>query len=265
MNIINLFQERKSKQQKISMVTAYDASMARIIARSEIDCILVGDSLGMVFQGHHNTLPVTLEQMIYHARAVKKGCSNKPIICDMPFLSYQVSIEEGVAACGKVFKETGCEAIKVEGGSDFICQLIERLTEIGIPAMGHLGLTPQAYHTLGGHRLQGRDSKDVRKIHENAAKLEAAGAFSLVLEMVPEALAQGLIETIQIPIIGIGAGRVVDGQVLVINDILGMDSSFQPKFLKRYAHLEEIIHNALNQYNQEVKETIFPADENIYP
>ena len=263
-NIINLFREKKKNQKRISMVTCYDHSFAKIIAQTEIDCILVGDSLGMVFQGQSNTIPVTLEQMIYHTQAVKRGCPEKPVICDMPFLSYHVSIEKALEACGKVFKETGCEAIKIEGGSEYICQLIAELTDIGIPVMGHLGLTPQAFHVLGGHKLQARESKDVRKIQENSQSLELAGAFGIVLEMIPENVTETVVEALKIPTIGIGAGKYTDGQVLVLNDMLGMDPDFHPKFLKKYLNLHDLTLQALTEYHKEVQENTFPFDENIY-
>ena len=262
--IINLYREKFQKKEKISVVTCYDASFAKIIAETEMDSILIGDSLGMVFQGNNSTMPVTLEEMIYHTRAVKRGAPNKFIICDLPFLSYQISVEQGVSAGGLLIKETGCDAIKLEGATDIALQSIRQLTEIGVPVMGHLGLTPQSYQVLGGYKVQGKDEKTADKILQDAIALEKAGAFSIVLEMLPEPLGEKITKAISIPTIGIGAGRHTSGQVLVINDLLGIASDFKPKFLKRFADLNSIAKQALASYDREVKQGSYPAEENVF-
>jgi len=262
--IINLYREKFQKKEKISVVTCYDASFAKIIAETEMDSILVGDSLGMVFQGNNSTMPVTLEEMIYHTKAVKRGAPNKFIICDLPFLSYQISVEQGVSAGGLVIKETGCDAIKLEGATDIALQSIRQLTEIGVPVMGHLGLTPQSYQVLGGYKVQGKDEKTADKILQDAIALEKAGAFSIVLEMLPESLGEKITKAVSIPTIGIGAGRHTSGQVLVINDLLGIAADFKPKFLKRFADLHSIAKQALASYDREVKQGSYPAEENVF-
>ena len=231
--IINLYKEKFNKREKISVVTCYDASFAKIISEIEMDSILVGDSLGMVVQGYNSTLPVTLDEMIYHTKAVKRGAPNKYIICDLPFLSYQVSVEQGVSAGGLAIKETGCDAVKLEGANEIALETIRRLTDMGVPVMGHLGLTPQSYQVLGGYKVQGKDEKGAEKILNDAVALENAGVFSIVLEMLPEVLGEKITNALTIPTIGIGAGRHTSGQVLVINDLLGVNAEFKPKFLKR--------------------------------
>lgn len=262
--IINLYKEKFQKKEKISVVTCYDASFAKIISETDMDTILVGDSLGMVVQGHNSTMPVTLEEMIYHTKAVKRGAPNKFIICDLPFLSYQISAQQGVSAGGLAIKETGCDAVKLEGASDIALQTIRQLTEMGVPVMGHLGLTPQSYQVLGGYKVQGKDEKTAGKILQDAIALEKAGAFSIVLEMLPESLGEKITNSISIPTIGIGAGRHTSGQVLVINDLLGIAADFKPKFLKRFADLHSITKQALSTYHREVKEGTFPGEENIF-
>lgn len=262
--IISLFGERFNKKENISVITCYDATFAKIISETEIDAILVGDSLGMVFQGHNSTLPVTLEEMIYHTKAVKRGAPNKFIICDLPFLSYQVSVEQGVSTGGIAIKETNCDAVKLEGATEIALQTIRHLTEIGVPVMGHLGLTPQSYQVLGGYKVQGKEEKAAGKILNDAIALEKAGVFSIVLEMLPEVLGEKITSALSIPTIGIGAGRHVSGQVLVINDMLGLNANFKPKFLKKYADLHSITKQALTSYNKEVKEGIFPSEENTF-
>lgn len=262
--IINLYKEKFNKREKISVVTCYDASFAKIISEIEMDSILVGDSLGMVVQGYNSTLPVTLDEMIYHTKAVKRGAPNKYIICDLPFLSYQVSVEQGVSAGGLVIKETGCDAVKLEGANEIALETIRRLTDMGVPVMGHLGLTPQSYQVLGGYKVQGKDEKGAEKILNDAVALENAGVFSIVLEMLPEVLGEKITNALTIPTIGIGAGRHTSGQVLVINDLLGVNAEFKPKFLKRFADLNTIIKQALVAYNNEVKDGSFPREENIF-
>ena len=262
--IIELFKKRYTEKTPISVVTCYDYSFATIISQTDIDCILVGDSLAMVFQGNANTLPVTLDEMIYHTKAVKKGAPNKWIIADMPFLSYQISMEKAIESAGRLFKESGCDAIKLEGMDDQTIQTISRLNEIGMPVMGHIGLTPQYFQTLGGFVVQGKSDKAVSDINKNISRLFAAKVFSIVLEMVPEKLAQELQQQFPIPMIGIGAGRKLGGQVLVLNDLLGLNPNFSPKFLKKYADLFTVAKNAIVQYDQEVKKQEFPTDKNVY-
>jgi 3-methyl-2-oxobutanoate hydroxymethyltransferase len=262
-NIISFFTNQKNKQ-PISVVTCYDYSFARIIQQSDIDSILVGDSLGMVVQGHNSTLPVTLDEMIYHTKAVRRGAPDKFIIIDLPFLSYQTSLEEGIRSAGKAMKESGADAVKLEGGDGDSLELVYRLVEIGIPVMGHLGLTPQSFQTLGGYRVQGKDEKSANLIHTQSLSLQDAGAFSIVLEMIPEVLGERISQELKIPTIGIGAGRKTDGQVLVIYDLLGMNSDFKPKFLKTYANLGETIQTSLDQYHKEVIENSFPTKDNVF-
>jgi 3-methyl-2-oxobutanoate hydroxymethyltransferase len=261
--IIQFFQNKKNKE-KISVITCYDASFARLVSKTNIDCILVGDSLGMVIQGFNSTVPVTLDEMIYHTKSVKRGSTNKYVICDLPFLSYHTSLENAVLSAGKVLKETEADAVKLEGASKNILEIINRLTDIGIPVMGHLGLTPQSYQTLGGYRVQGKDTKEAEKIYDDAHALEKAGVFSIVLEMIPSSLGKKISESLTIPTIGIGAGVDTDGQVLVLYDLLGMNNDFDPKFLKKYANLEEIIKNSLNTYHEETINSAFPKPENSF-
>jgi 3-methyl-2-oxobutanoate hydroxymethyltransferase len=261
--IIQFFQNKKNIE-KISIVTCYDASFSKIISNSNIDSILVGDSLGMVVQGHDSTLPVTLDEMIYHTKAVKRGCSNKYIITDLPFLSYQTSLEVALTSAGKVMKETGADAIKIEGGGYRNLEVIRNLTEMGVPVMGHLGLTPQSFQVLGGYKVQGKEPKHAEKILQDAIEIQNAGAFSLVLEMIPEELGEAISKSLNIPTIGIGAGSKTDGQVLVLYDLLGMNPDFSPKFLKKYLNLAESIENALNQYTFQVQSSTFPGKENSF-
>lgn len=261
--IIQHFQTKKNNE-KISVVTCYDASFARIISASPIDAILVGDSLGMVVQGYESTLPVTLEEMIYHSKCVKRGAYKKFIISDLPFLSYQSSVESGILSAGKLIKESLVDAVKIEGAGKKNIQLIKELTEMGIPVMGHLGLTPQSFQVLGGYKVQGKDPADAKKIQEDAIELENAGVFSLVLEMIPSDLGEKITKIMKIPTIGIGAGPYTDGQVLVINDLLGMDAQFSPKFLKKYNNLHGSILNSLSEYHSDVKKGLFPGQENSF-
>lgn len=260
---INDFRRSKTEGKKISVVTCYDHAFARIIEQTEIDSVLVGDSVGMVFSGYESTLPVTLDQMIYHAQAVRRGAPSKFITVDLPFMTYHISIEETMRSCGRIMKDTGVNAVKLEGGRDF-AKVIGELTRASIPVMGHLGLTPQSVHKLGGYTVQGRDEDKRKILIEDAIILEDAGVFAIVLEMVPEDLAKEISEKISIPTIGIGAGRYCDGQVLVINDLLGIDERFNPKFLKKYASVYDSVKSALSEYNREVKEKIFPDEKNTF-
>ncbi len=262
--IIQFFKEAKQTEKKISVVTCYDYSFAKIISETNIDSILVGDSLGMVIQGHSSTLPVTLEDIIYHTKAVKRGASNKFIIADLPFLSYQISTEQCILSSGRILKETDADAVKVEGATDEILEAIFKLQKMGVPVMGHLGLTPQSFQVLGGYKVQGKDENQANEILSDAKKLEQAGVYSIVLEMLPASLGEKISKELKIPTIGIGAGLNTDGQVLVLQDLLGMNESFTPKFLKKFANLNQITKNAINEYNKEVKEKTFPSRENSF-
>lgn len=260
---INDFKKARDEKNPIAMITCYDYACARLIEESDIDVILVGDSVGMAFAGYSTTLPVTMDQMIYHASIVRRGAPDVFMVVDLPFMSYHVSVEDTLGNCGRIMKETGANAVKLEGGRDF-AHVVEALTKASIPVMGHLGLTPQSVHKLGGYTVQGRDEDKRRIMIEDAGMLEDAGAFSLVLEMVPAALAGEITERLSIPTIGIGAGNLCSGQVLVINDILGFDERFNPKFLKKYANLSETIKKALSDYASEVKAGSFPAEEHSF-
>jgi len=260
---INAFKTRKKNNIPISVITCYDYAFARILANTDMDVILVGDSLGNVFAGYDTTIPVTVEQMIYHAAIVKRGAPLKLVVIDMPFMSYHVSVEDSLRNAGRMMKETGVNAVKLEGGREFR-DTVKALTAASIPVMGHLGLTPQSVHKLGGYSIQGREDEQRKRIIEDAMILEEAGACSIVLEKVPSSLAREISERLSIPTIGIGAGKVCDGQVLVINDLLGIDKGFNPKFVKRYADLQSISKEALESYDREVKERAFPSEEHSY-
>lgn len=254
---IRTIKEKKVKGEKIVALTAYDYPTARILDLVGIDIILVGDSLGNVILGYENTLPVTMEEMLHHTRAVKRGVKNALLVGDMPFLSYQTSIEEGVRNAG-LFLKAGAEAVKIEGGRQFV-PLIEKLTQTGIPVMGHIGLTPQWIHSFGGYRIQGRTVKDAIALVEDALVLEKAGIFSLVLEGVPVQVAKLITESLSIPTIGIGAGEYCDGQILVFHDLFGW-GDFIPKHSKVMVDLKAIISEGVRRYIEEVKAGIFPAE-----
>lgn len=255
--------EMKERGEKIAMLTAYDFLIAKLLDEAGIDVILVGDSLGNVFQGHATTLPVTLDDMIYHTKAVCRGVKRAMVIVDMPFLSYQVSVEEAVKNCGRVLKETCAEGVKLEGGSEII-EVVSKLTSIGIPVMGHLGLTPQSIHKFGGYDVRGVDESEAKKILNDAIELEKAGAFAIVLEKIPAELAKRVTESVKIPTIGIGAGPHCDGQVLVVYDMLGLFEEFKPKFVRRYAELAKVIKSAFENYIADVKSGKFPAEGEFY-
>ncbi len=260
---VKSFQEAKDNKQKISMLTAYDYSMAKMVDEAGIDSILVGDSLGMVFQGHDSTLPVTVNEMIYHTKVVARGVKRALVIADMPFLSYHISKEEAVRNAGRLIKEGGAEAVKVEGGALFE-ETIRAIVGAQIPVMGHIGLTPQSVNAFGGFKVQGKDAQSAKKILEDARLLEKAGVFAIVLECIPAKLAQLITESVNIPTIGIGAGKECDGQVLVVNDMLGMFSDFVPKFVKQYAKLNTEITSAIQNYISELKEGNFPTDKHTF-
>jgi 3-methyl-2-oxobutanoate hydroxymethyltransferase len=256
-------QKMKRDGRQITMLTAYDATFARLLDDCEIDILLVGDSLGMVIQGQENTLTVTVEDIIYHTRAVMRGASHAHVVADMPFMSYQTSMEEGLRNAGRLIKEGGAEAVKLEGGVRH-ADLVRRLTEVGIPVMGHIGLTPQSIHAMGGYKIQGRKAAQARQLVEDALSLQDAGVYSLVLEGVPQEVAQQITEVLAVPTIGIGAGPHCDGQVLVIYDLLGMDDSFTPRFLKRYDNLARRIRDAVSAYAEDVRQGHFPAPEHSF-
>jgi 3-methyl-2-oxobutanoate hydroxymethyltransferase len=260
---INDFKTRKESKTPISMITCYDHAFARIIEQTDIDVILVGDSLGNVIAGYTSTIPVTVDQMIYHTEIVRRGAPTKFLVIDMPFMSYHVSPEDSLRNAGRMMKETGANAVKLEGGEDFK-HVVQALVRASIPVMGHIGLTPQSVHKLGGYSVQGREEDKRKQLLKDAKILEEAGAFSIVLEKVPESLAQEISKSLSIPTIGIGAGRYCDGQVLVINDLLGIDESFAPKFLKKYANVYEISKNAIQEYDREVKDKKFPEEKHAY-
>jgi 3-methyl-2-oxobutanoate hydroxymethyltransferase len=249
----------KKVEEKIVCVTAYDATMARLVAKAGVDLILVGDSLGMVVQGHENTLEVTLEQMIYHCRMVSRGAQGPFLTADLPFGTFQVSTQKGVESAVRLLKEGRVQSVKIEGAAPGVITIIKQLVAHGIPVMGHLGLTPQSVHKFGGFVKQGSDSNSGRKIKEDALKLQDAGVHALVLECIPAQLAEEITSRLEIPTIGIGAGPSCDGQVLVINDILGLDERFAPKFAKIYPNLAKIIRESVQQFSQEVKKEIFPS------
>jgi 3-methyl-2-oxobutanoate hydroxymethyltransferase len=257
----------KERGEKIAMVTAYDATAARLVGEAGVDAVLVGDSLGMVVQGHESTLPVTLDQMVYHSAMVRRGLARSGarahLVGDLPFGSYQASPDEAVKAAMRLVAEGGCEAVKLEGGADY-ADVIRRVVRAGVPVMGHIGLTPQSVHKLGGYVVQGKDAERAQALLRDARVLEAAGCYAIVLECIPTELARIITGQLGIPTIGIGAGPSCDGQVLVLTDLLGMDRSFTPKFVKRFAELGEATAGAVGQYVAEVKARAFPADEHAF-
>jgi 3-methyl-2-oxobutanoate hydroxymethyltransferase len=256
---IHTLRQMKERGEKIAVLTAYDATFARLFDESGADMLLVGDSLGMVIQGHDTTLPVTLDEIIYHTRAVMRGVRRAHVIGDMPFMTYQASIEQGLENAGRLMKEGGCHSIKLEGGAQH-AELVRRLVASGIPVMGHIGLTPQSFHQLGGFKVQGRDTGGRERLLADARALEEAGAYALVLEAIPADIAREITDALSIPTIGIGAGVGCDGQVLVSYDMLGMDESFKPRFVRRFATLGDTIKDAVAQYVGEVRASTFPSD-----
>lgn len=257
------FLKSKREGRKISMLTAYDYSMAKLLDEAGVDSILVGDSLGMVVLGYENTLQVTMDDMIHHTKAVARGVQNALIIGDMPFLSYHVSVEETIRNAGRFIQEGNAHAVKLEGGRDVI-EKVEALVKAQIPVVGHLGLTPQSVNMFGGFKVQGKDEGQAKRMIEDAKLLQEAGAFAIVLECIPEKLAKLITESIDIPTIGIGAGKYCDGQVLVIQDMLGMFSDFTPKFVKKYAELGSFIRSAVNNYCEEIQKGSFPEPKHTF-
>lgn len=259
---INTFYKNKGKR-KISILTAYDYSTAKLIDKCGIDALLVGDSLGMVCLGYKDTLSVTVDDMIHHAKAVVRGTEDAMVIVDMPFMSYEISVEDALRNGGRIIKESGADALKLEGGKDIIPQ-VEALVKSKIPVMGHLGLTPQSVNIFGGYKVQGKSEEDAKKLIEDAMALEKAGVFSIVLECVPAALAKIVSEKLSIPTIGIGAGKDCDGQVLVWQDLVKIYGDLSPKFVKNYADVGSIMTKAFMEYIDEVEKGIFPEEKHSF-
>jgi 3-methyl-2-oxobutanoate hydroxymethyltransferase len=249
--------QRKAKGERIVMLTCYDALFARLLDASGVDILLVGDSVNQVLAGRDSTLSATLDQMLYHTSMVRRGAERALVICDLPFLTYQVSIEEAKRNAGRVMQATGCHGVKLEGGRP-MAATVRALVDIGIPVMGHLGLTPQSVHALGGYRVQGRDEVAAQRLKDDAKALEEAGAFAVVLELVPAPLASEITKSLTIPTIGIGAGPACDGQVLVLHDMLGLNDRFSAKFVKKYANLAEDVREAARRFGDEVREGRYP-------
>lgn len=262
-NTIVTFKEAKESNEKLTMLTAYDYSTAKLIDSCGINGILVGDSLGMVCLGYEDTLSVTMEDMIHHTKAVSRGCTNTLIVADMPFMSYQTSTYDAVVNAGRLIKEGRAHAVKLEGGVEVFNQ-IQSIVNSSIPVMGHIGLTPQSVNAFGGFKVQGRDELAAKKLIEDALAVEDAGAFAVVLEGVPSKLASLITKKLTIPTIGIGAGASCDGQVLVYQDMLGMFSDFTPKFVKKYENIGEKMKNAFLNYIDEVKTEVFPSEEHSF-
>lgn len=247
----------KGEGRKIVAITAYDALFGRLVDEAGVDIVLVGDSVNTVLAGAETTLSATLEQMIYHGRSVHAGVRRALLVIDMPFLTFQVSVDEAKRNAGRALKETGAGAVKLEGGAS-MAETVRALVAIGIPVMGHLGFTPQSVHALGGYRVQGREPAAAERLIADAKALEAAGAFAIVLELMPEGVAKRISEAIRVPTIGIGSGAGCDGQVLVLHDMLGLNEAFQPKFLKRFAQLGPVVRDAVSTYAAEVREGRYP-------
>ena len=262
LNIQDIIMMKKNGE-KISMLTAYDASFAGLIDATGIEMVLVGDSLGMVLLGYDSTIPVTMQEMLHHSRAVSRGVKRAVLVGDMPFMSYQVSESEAITNAGRFLKEAGCDAVKLEGGTE-VCNTVKAIVRAGISVMGHIGLTPQTASQLGGYKVQGRDADSARKLLKSARDLEAAGAFSIVLECIPAELSAAITGAVSIPTIGIGAGKHCDGQVLVTHDMVGMFEKFIPSFVKQYANLASQIKEAVTSYHEEVKNGSFPSEDQSF-
>lgn len=262
-NTVSTFKKAKENKQKLTMLTAYDYSTAKLFDEAGINSILVGDSLGNVILGYEDTISVTMEDMIHHGAAVARGAKNALVVVDMPFMSYQTSVYDAVYNAGRIMKEGRAGAVKLEGGAG-ICPQIKAITECGIPVVGHLGLTPQSVNVFGGYKVQGRDDAAAKKLIDDAHKVEEAGAFAVVLECVPAKLAETISNELSIPTIGIGAGNGCDGQVLVYQDMLGMFSDYIPKFVKQFANVGGVIKEAVKSYINEVSDGTFPDEEHSY-
>ena len=255
--------EMKVNGEKISMLTAYDYTFAKLLDSAGIDVLLVGDSASNVMAGHETTLPITLDQMIYHASSVIRGVTRALVVVDLPFGTYQSDPKKALRSATRIMKESGAHAIKLEGGKEE-AESIRRIVNAGIPVMGHLGLTPQSIHQFGGFGLRAKEEAEAQKLKEDAKLLEQLGCFAIVLEKIPAALAEEVAKSVRIPIIGIGAGNGVDGQVLVMHDMLGMSNEFHPKFLRKYANLQEVINEAVTHYIADVKSVDFPNENESY-
>ena len=255
--------EMKANGEKISMLTAYDYTFAKLLDSAGIDVLLVGDSASNVMAGHETTLPITLDQMIYHASSVIRGVTRAFVVVDLPFGTYQSDPKKALRSATRIMKESGAHAIKLEGGKEE-AESIRRIVNAGIPVMGHLGLTPQSIHQFGGFGLRAKEEAEAQKLKEDAKLLEQLGCFAIVLEKIPAALAEEVAKSVRIPIIGIGAGNGVDGQVLVMHDMLGMSNEFHPKFLRKYANLQEVINKAVTHYIADVKSVDFPNENESY-
>jgi 3-methyl-2-oxobutanoate hydroxymethyltransferase len=264
---IHELRRMKGAGERIATVTAYDATMARLVAAAGVDVVLVGDSLGMVVQGHESTLPVTLEHMVYHSAAVRRGLdrdrARAHLVADLPFGSYQASADEAVKSAMRLVAEGGAESVKLEGGADY-ADVVRRVVRAGVPVMGHIGLTPQSVHRIGGYVVQGKDTEKAHQLLRDARALEEAGCYAIVLECIPAELARVITGKLRIPTIGIGAGVHCDGQVLVVNDLLGLDAGFRPKFVKRFGELGAAISGAVQGYVDEVRGAHFPAEEHSF-
>jgi 3-methyl-2-oxobutanoate hydroxymethyltransferase len=257
------FLKKKAENRKITMLTAYDYPFAKIVDEAGIDAIIVGDSVGMVVQGLENTLPVTMDEMVYHTKIVSRAVNKALIIGDLPFMSYQASVADAVRNAGRFLKDAGASAVKIEGGAE-VAQHIKAMTKSDIPVMAHIGLTPQSIHRMGGYKVQGKTEESAKRLIEEAHVTEDAGAFSLLLEAIPMELAKKITEELSIPTIGIGAGPYCDGQVLVLHDVLGLFERFLPRFAKRYANLRDEALNAIKVYKEEVEKGIFPSEEQSF-
>ena len=255
--------DMKSKGEKIYMITAYDFTMARIVDHAGIDIILVGDSASNVMAGHETTLPITLDQMIYHTSCVVRGVDRALVVADLPFMSYQVTIKEALINAGRMMKEAGAHAIKLEGGT-FVAETVKRIVDAGIPVMGHLGLTPQSIYKFGTYKVRAKEEAEATQLIEDAKKLQDSGCFAIVLEKIPADLAAIVTKELNIPTIGIGAGGSCDGQVLVVHDMLGLTQDFKPRFIRRYLNLFEEMSEAVSNYVNDVKSGDFPSKEEQY-
>ena len=260
---VTTLRQMKADAERITMVTCYDATFARLCDRGGADVLLVGDSLGMVIQGETTTIPVTLDDITYHTRAVRRGVERAHVVADMPFMSYQTGVQDALQNAGRLLKEGNAESVKLEGGVE-LAETVDRFVRAGIPVMGHVGLTPQSVHAMGGFKIQGRDPDSARAILRDAKAIEQAGAYAIVLEGMPVELARVITAQLSIPTIGIGAGPDCDGQVLVLYDLLGMNAEFAPKFVKRYAELSTIVPDAVKAFKDEVRSGAFPAEAHTF-
>lgn len=256
--------EKKARGERIVVLTCYDYLFARLLDGTGLDAVLVGDSVGQVVLGYDSTLPVTVDEMVHHTSAVRRGLDGPLLVADMPFLSFQVSDEAALRSAGRLVKEAGAEAVKLEGGDEAALSRVRALTGAGIPVMGHLGLTPQSVHQFGGYGVRGRERSEADRIRRQARALEEAGCFSLVLEMLPTPLAGEITEELEIPTVGIGAGPGCDGQVLVLPDMLGLNEGFEPRFLRRFARLGEAVRSAVEDYSAAVRSGDYPSDDESY-